>query len=129
MQHNDAFTRFHEIGTAYIKRDVAFLQQALTDDFAFTSAVGRIVNKQERIQAITTGERQLEAIHYTELALRQYSETIILTARFTASFTMTNSKTRVVDEGRTTCVFVYQEEQWLLAAQHNSHLPASNSNP
>jgi ketosteroid isomerase-like protein len=122
MQQNDVFTRFHEIGAAYVKRDEEFLAHALTDDFKFTSAAGRIFNKAERIQAMTSGTRQLEAIHYAELSLREYGDTIILTARFTATFTITDTKTRLTDEGRTTCVFVRQDNEWRLAVQHNSHL-------
>jgi ketosteroid isomerase-like protein len=124
MQQNDVFTRFHEIGAAYVKRDAEFLEQALTNDFTFTSAAGRIFNKAERIQAMTSGVRQLDAIRYAELSLREYGETIILTARFTASFTITNPKSQVVDEGRTTCVFVRQGDEWRLAVQHNSHISA-----
>jgi ketosteroid isomerase-like protein len=122
MQQNDVFTRFHEIGAAYVKRDDEFLQHALTDDFTFTSAAGRIFNKAERIASMTASTRQLEAIHYAELSLREYGDIIILTARFTAAFTMTDTKTRTVDEGRTTCVFVRQGNEWQLAVQHNSHI-------
>ncbi len=95
------------------KQDRKALETLFADDFTHTHAVGRIDDKEMRINAILTGDKTLEAVVPDEIKIRFYGKNMAIAV---------GKKT--IDENiyRWTMVYVKIKKGWQMAASQASKI-------
>ena len=71
---------------AFEKADVATLDRIFDDDFKFTNVNGEIHTKAELIGDVRSGNLKYTALHHTEVHVRIYENTAILTGRSSSTY-------------------------------------------
>jgi len=66
---------------ASLRRDPEFPQKALADDYVAISPLGQVTTKQEAISARKSGQLRYENIDVSDMVVRLYGDTAIVTAR------------------------------------------------
>src|SRR5579862_8220009 len=66
--------------SAAIKQDRAALESLLADDLVYTHAGGQVQTKSEYIAAVMKGPPHYESMTYSEMKIRIYGQTAVLTA-------------------------------------------------
>lgn len=108
----DEITMFRQkLSSAIKKQDRKALETMFADDFTHTHAVGRVDDKEMRINAILTGDKTLEAVVPDEIKIRFYGEnTAIAVGKTTIDETVY----------RWTMVYVKIKKDWKVAASQAS---------
>ena len=66
---------------ASLRRDPEFPQKALAEDYVAISPLGMVTTKQEAISARKSGQLRYETIDVSDMVVRLYGDTAIVTAR------------------------------------------------
>ena len=66
---------------ASLHRDVAFSQRSLADDYVAITPLGQVTTKQDTVSARKSGQLKYEAINVTDMVVRIYGDTAVVTAR------------------------------------------------
>ena len=66
---------------ASIRRDAVFAERMLTDDYVAIGPLGQVVTKSETIAARKTAQLRYDSIDLSEVVVRIYGNTAIVTAR------------------------------------------------
>lgn len=66
---------------AALKRDAAFSEKTLADDYVAISPLGQVINKADTIAARKTAQLRYESIEISEMVVRLYGNTAVVTAR------------------------------------------------
>ena len=66
---------------AALKRDAAFSEKTLADDYVAISPLGQVINKADTIAARKTAQLRYESIDISEMVVRLYGNTAVVTAR------------------------------------------------
>ncbi|HET9305430.1 MAG TPA: nuclear transport factor 2 family protein [Candidatus Sulfotelmatobacter sp.] len=66
---------------ASLRRDPEFPQKALAEDYVAISPLGQVTTKQEAISARKSGQLRYETIDVSDMVVRLYGDTAIVTAR------------------------------------------------
>ena len=66
---------------AAIHRDAAFSERTLADDYVAISPLGQVIGKAETIAARRTAQLRYDSIDVTEMVVRLYGNTAVVTAR------------------------------------------------
>ena len=66
---------------AAIHRDAGFSERTLADDYVAISPLGQVIGKAETIAARKTAQLRYESIEVTEMVVRLYGNTAVVTAR------------------------------------------------
>jgi ketosteroid isomerase-like protein len=66
---------------AALKRDAAFSEKTLADDYVAISPLGQVINKADTIAARKTAQLRYESIEVSEMVVRLYGNTAVVTAR------------------------------------------------
>jgi ketosteroid isomerase-like protein len=66
---------------AAIHRDATFSERTLADDYVAISPLGQVIGKAETIAARKTAQLRYESIEVTEMVVRLYGNTAVVTAR------------------------------------------------
>jgi ketosteroid isomerase-like protein len=66
---------------ASLKRDAEFSVRTLTDDYVGITPLGQIATKQETISARRSGQLRYESMNITDMVVRLYGDTAVVTAR------------------------------------------------
>jgi len=69
---------------AVVKADVATLEGLISDDYTFINANGQVSNKAETIENIKTGKIKLTANEVSDMNVRVYGDTAVVTGKSTA---------------------------------------------
>ena len=102
---------------AAVKQDAAALNQFLADDLSYTHAGGKVQTKSEYIASVMTGPPHYESMTYSDLKIRVYGNTAVLTAN--ADVKLVNSPLFRV---RTLHVYVENNGQWRLVAHESTRV-------
>lgn len=102
---------------AAIHQDKASLNKYLADDLSYCHAGGKVQTKSEYIAAVTTGPAHYESMTYSDLKIKQYGKTAVLTAF--ADIKMVNTPQFKV---RTLHVYVENNGQWQLVAHESTRV-------
>jgi hypothetical protein len=102
---------------AAIKQDREALNRFLADDLSYCHAGGKVQNKTEYIAAVMTGPPHYEAMTYSDMRIKIYGKTAVLTAF--ADIKMTNTPQFKV---RTLHVYVENNGQWQLVAHESTRV-------
>src|SRR5437660_7469493 len=92
---------------AAVKQDAAALNQFLADDLSYTHAGGKVQTKSEYIASVMTGPPHYESMTYSDMKIRGYGNTPVLTAH--ADVKLVNSALSGV---RTLRLYVVTDAQW-----------------
>jgi ketosteroid isomerase-like protein len=71
----------HQAKEAALHRDVAFVERTLADDYVAITPLGQVVTKADTIAARKTAQLRYDAIDVTDMVVRLYGNTAIVTAR------------------------------------------------
>lgn len=66
---------------AAIHRDAAFSERTLADDYVAISPLGQVISKADTIAARRTAQLRYDSIDVTEMVVRLYGNTAVVTAR------------------------------------------------
>ena len=66
---------------AALKRDAAFSEKTLAEDYVAISPLGQVINKADTIAARKTAQLRYESIEVSEMVVRLYGNTAVVTAR------------------------------------------------
>ena len=66
---------------AVLHRDAEFPKRILADDYVAITPLGQVTSKQEAISARRSGQLRYESMNITEMVVRLYGDTAIVTAR------------------------------------------------
>jgi ketosteroid isomerase-like protein len=102
---------------AAVKQDAAALNKLLSDDLTYCHAGGKMQTKSEYIAAVMNGPSHYESMTFTDMKIRLYGKTAILTG--SVDVKLTNAPVFSV---RTLHVYVENNGQWQLAAHESTRL-------
>ena len=102
---------------AAVKQDEAALDRWLADDLTYSHATGKTQNKAEYIAAVTKGPARYESFGFTDMQIRFYGKTAVLTAFVDVKMVKTDSF-RV----RTLQVYVENNGRWQMAAHQSARM-------
>jgi ketosteroid isomerase-like protein len=108
----------HEIGQAYVKRDVAALERLYADDYTVTNDQGEITNKTEEIGRLKSGGVTYESASYEDVKVRVYGNVGIVAGRGTVKGSNRNEPFHT--QYYSTNVFVKEKGEWRAVAAHIS---------
>ena len=109
-QHADAWA------TAELQGDTSFLERILADDFVGVGPLGFLLNKQEWLARLQSGDLKYTAHTLDEVKVRAYNEAAIVIGRLTQEAAYRGNPINA--QLRTTLVFIHHHEQWHLAGVH-----------
>ena len=66
---------------ASLHRDADFSQKSLADDYVAITPLGQVTTKQDTVSARKSGQLRYESIDVTDMVVRLYGDTAIVTAR------------------------------------------------
>lgn len=66
---------------ASLHRDAEFSQRSLADDYVAITPLGQVTTKQDTVSARKSGQLRYEAINVTDMVVRIYGDTAVVTAR------------------------------------------------
>jgi hypothetical protein len=66
---------------ATLKRDSEFSERTLSDDYVAITPLGQVINKADTISARRSGQLRYDSIDVTEMVVRLYGNTAVVTAR------------------------------------------------
>ena len=71
----------HQAREASLRRDVDFSQRTLADDYVAITPLGQVTTKQDTVSARKSGQLKYDAINVTDMVVRIYGDTAVVTAR------------------------------------------------
>lgn len=66
---------------ASLRRDVDFSQRTLAEDYVAITPLGQVTTKQDTVSARKSGQLKYDTINVTDMVVRVYGETAVVTAR------------------------------------------------
>jgi ketosteroid isomerase-like protein len=103
---------------AYLDRDVKTLDRLEADDWLYTSADGKLISKAQDIADVSSGTYQATEFKMSDLKVRVYGDTAVITGRQTEVATMSGKDAS--DQFRITDVWLKRNGQWGCIASHLS---------
>lgn len=108
----------HEIGRAYVDRDVAALERLYADDYTVTDDEGVTTSKADEIARLKSGGAVYEATSYEDVRVRLYGDVAIVAGRGTVKGRGRSGPFHT--QYHSTNVFVNRDGQWRAVAAHIS---------
>jgi uncharacterized protein (TIGR02246 family) len=99
---------------AIAKRDAAYMAQIEADDYMLTGPDGKLLNKQEDIKNVTTGDTVFDDVRIDDVKIRFYGDTAIANGLGTIKAHMKQED--LSGQYSWTDVFVKQNGQWKAVA-------------
>jgi ketosteroid isomerase-like protein len=99
---------------SYVRRDVAFLEKYLADDYTSTFPDGAVLDKKGEISALESGDVALAEMTPSEMNVRVYGSAAVITGRSTIKANVNGQE--IGGEFRFTDVWVKQDDRWLAVA-------------
>jgi ketosteroid isomerase-like protein len=114
----------HAVVASLLKGDASANEQHLADDVVLTMPDGRRVDKKQAIDDVKSGHLKLEKCRLTDLKVRVYGDTAVVTYRTADSGTYRGQ--RFEGETQWTDTFMRRSAGWQIVAGHGSTtLPAA----
>lgn len=66
---------------ASLRRDADFVQRTLAEDYVAITPLGQVTTKQDTLSARKSGQLRYQAIDVTDMVVRVYGDTAVVTAR------------------------------------------------
>lgn len=103
-----------------LKADVAGLDKLLADDWLLTHSDGRVQDKQDYLQELSSRSRSNQAIENEGVSIRRYGETAVVTG--TSVQAGTSNGVPWSGRFRYTRVWILREGHWQMVASHSSRI-------
>jgi len=105
---------------ALLKRDVAFLDRTLADDYLGTGINGRVETKAESLASMKSSEDVITALVIDDVKVRVYGDAAVVTGRSTAKETYKGKD--VSGQTRWTDMLIKRDGRWVCVASHSSRI-------
>jgi uncharacterized protein (TIGR02246 family) len=115
LQVNEAMSK------AIRSKDTDALARILCDDFVYTNQTGELLTKAQMLANIRSGKLTTVQQRYENLVPHVFGNTVVLTG--TSKTTLVYAGQRSDGPRRFTRVYVKQDGEWRVAAQHVSLVP------
>jgi ketosteroid isomerase-like protein len=99
---------------SYVKRDAAFLERYLSDDYTSTYPDGTVLDKAGEIKAVQSGDIVITEMKPKEMTVRMYGDAAVFTGRSTVKAKVKGQD--VSGEYRFTDVWAKQGDRWRAVA-------------
>jgi ketosteroid isomerase-like protein len=99
---------------AYTKRDTAFLERYMSDDYVGTFPDGTVRDKKSEIEAVASGAVSITQMEPSEMRVRVYDNAAVITGQ--SSVTATVDSQDMAAELRFTDVWIRRGNQWQAVA-------------
>jgi hypothetical protein len=109
-----------------LKADVAALDKILADDWLLTHSDGRVQDKEDYLQELSSRTRSNQAIENDNVSIRHYGGTAVVTG--TSVQAGTSKGLSWSGRFRYTRVWILREGRWQMVASHSSRM-AVDSDP
>lgn len=106
---------------AMVQVDAAALAGLLADDLTYTHSNGVVENKAQFLESLSSGRLRYLSIEPSEVVVRVYGDTAILTGRSTMKVKTGEQETTLPI--RFTDVWVRQAGRWRMAAWQSTRIP------
>ncbi len=108
---------------AYTKRDVAFLDQYMSEDYVGTFPDGTVHDKKSEIEAVRSGAVTITQMTPREMKVRVYRDAAVITGQSTIEATVKGQE--MSDEFRFTDVWIKLDEHWRAVASQVTRIDRS----
>src|SRR4030043_1747618 len=105
---------------AVVKKDIAFFDPILAEDFTYTDSEGNIETKAQYIASKKSGESVVTSAVNDEIKVRFYGDSAVVTGRWTGKETIKGKD--VSGQSRWTETFIKRDGRWMCVATHNSKI-------
>ena len=105
---------------AQLKKDGAFLEQILADDYTGTEADGNVVTKAQEIANLKPGDYVVKSIVNDDYKVRVYGDAAVVTFRFTSTWEAQGKDN--ITQLRFTNTWVKRAGRWQCVATHGSRI-------
>jgi hypothetical protein len=106
---------------AEVKKDIAFFDPILADDYTYTDSEGNVNTKAQYIASKKSGEDVVTSAANDEIKVRIYGDAAVVTGRWTGKET-TKGKD-ISGQSRWTDTFIKRNGRWQCVATHSSKIP------
>lgn len=103
-----------------LKPDVAGLDRLLADDWLLTHSDGRVQDKKDYLQELSSRARSNQAIENEDVSVRHYGQTAVVTG--TSVQAGTSNGVPWSGRFRYTRVWILREGRWQMVASHSSRI-------
>jgi ketosteroid isomerase-like protein len=107
-----------------LKADVAGLDKLLADDWLLTHSDGRVQDKKDYLQELSSRTRSNQAIENEDVSIRHYGGTAVVTG--TSVQAGTSNGLPWSGRFRYTRVWILREGRWQMVASHSSRIAVEN---
>jgi ketosteroid isomerase-like protein len=108
----------NEWADAWVKRDVAFFDRIIADDYTWTSPEGIVWTKAQDLALVKSGEAVITSWVLAEMKVRVYGDVAVVTGRSTVKETYKGED--VSGQYRWTHTWVKRAGRWQCVAGHSS---------
>ncbi len=108
----------HDIGHAYVQKDLAALERLYADDYIVTDDSGETINKTQEIERLKSGNAVYESTSYEDVKVRVYGNVAIVAGRGTVKGRGKNGTFH--KQYFSTNIFVNQDGKWRAVTAHIS---------
>jgi ketosteroid isomerase-like protein len=109
-----------ELADAWVKRDVAFFDRVIADDFTWTAPYGIVSTKAQSLATLKSGEDVVTSWVVDEMKVRVYGDAAVATGRSTIKETYKGEN--VSGQYRWTDTWVKRAGRWQCVAGHSSEI-------
>jgi ketosteroid isomerase-like protein len=99
---------------SYVKRDTAFLERYVSDDYTSIDPHGTVVDKKGEIESIKSGHLAITEMNPNEMKVRTYGDAAVITGRSTIKAKVSGQDAS--GEYRFTDVWVKRGDRWQAVA-------------
>jgi ketosteroid isomerase-like protein len=107
-----------------LKADVTGLDKLLADDWLLTHSDGRVQDKEDYLQELSSRTRSNQAIENEDVSIRHYGGTAVVTG--TSVQAGTSNGLLWSGRFRYTRVWILREGRWQMVASHSSRIAVEN---
>lgn len=106
---------------AEIKKDIAFFDPILAEDYTYTDSEGNIKTKAQYIASKKLGESVVTSAVNDEMKVRVYGDAAVITGRWTGKEKIKGKD--ISSQSRWTDTFIRRDGRWMCVATHTSTIP------
>jgi len=116
----ELITLENEWADAWVKRDVAFFDRIMADDYTWTSPWGEVLTKAHNLALVKSGEDVIKSWVLADIEVRVYGDAAVVSGRDTIKETYKGED--VSSQNRWTHTWVKRAGRWQCVAAHSSEI-------
>ena len=109
-----------ELGVATWTADPEWFEENLAYEYILITPTGAARSKRDIIRELATPGMKMEPYEPTDLVVRLYGDSAVVTGRILQRFTLGNA--RYANDVRYTNIYVRRKSRWLLVSAHASNV-------